>query len=145
MGDDSTNPDDHFVARNGWEFITLAPGLRSETGCRARTASFTTGSSDFTTEGLDNQVPFIRVARFYIFKPKNSNLGKFWRVLQWKMLVYLMVIWSILRSFGMAIWYILWLLGIFFPFWYVVQRKIWQPCTPSVFNLRDLLIERRYH
>jgi hypothetical protein len=25
------------------------------------------------------------------------------------------------------IWYILWLFGIFFPFWYVVPRKIWQP------------------
>jgi hypothetical protein len=28
-----------------------------------------------------------------------------------------------------AIWYILWLFGIFFLFWYVVQRKIWQPCA----------------
>jgi hypothetical protein len=26
-----------------------------------------------------------------------------------------------------AIWYILRLFGIFFPFWYVVPRKIWQP------------------
>jgi hypothetical protein len=35
-----------------------------------------------------------------------------------------------------AIWYRLWPFGIFygysiyfFPFWYVVQRKIWQPCA----------------
>jgi hypothetical protein len=29
----------------------------------------------------------------------------------------------------MAIWYILWSFGIFFPrLWYVVPRKIWQPC-----------------
>jgi hypothetical protein len=34
------------------------------------------------------------------FKTKNSNLGKFWRVLQWKLLVYFVAIWSILRSFG---------------------------------------------
>jgi hypothetical protein len=27
----------------------------------------------------------------------------------------------------MAIWYILCSLDIFFPFWYVVPRKIWQP------------------
>jgi hypothetical protein len=27
-----------------------------------------------------------------------------------------------------AIWYILWLFGVFSPFWYVVPRKIWQPC-----------------
>jgi hypothetical protein len=26
-----------------------------------------------------------------------------------------------------AIWYILWMFGTFFPFWYVVARKIWQP------------------
>jgi hypothetical protein len=29
--------------------------------------------------------------------------------------------------YSMAIWYILWSLGIFFLFWYVVPRKIWQP------------------
>jgi hypothetical protein len=28
----------------------------------------------------------------------------------------------------MAIWYILWTFGIFFPFWYVVPINIWQPC-----------------
>jgi hypothetical protein len=49
------------------------------------------------------------------FKTKNTNLGKFGRVLQWKMLVYFMANLSILRSFGivyghlvhfMANWYI---------------------------------------
>jgi hypothetical protein len=28
-----------------------------------------------------------------------------------------------------AIWYICWSFGIFFPFWYIVERKIWQPWT----------------
>jgi hypothetical protein len=74
------------------------------------------------------------------FKTKNPNLGKFWRVLQWKVLVYFMAIWSILWLFGIGI---LWLFGIgilwpygidygnllHFPqFWYVLPRKIWQPC-----------------
>jgi hypothetical protein len=27
----------------------------------------------------------------------------------------------------MGIWYIMWEFGIFFPFWYFVPRKIWQP------------------
>jgi hypothetical protein len=50
--------------------------------------------------------------------------------------------WSILKGLAMedagifyshlvyftAIWYILWLFGISFPFWYVVPRQIWQPC-----------------
>jgi hypothetical protein len=34
-----------------------------------------------------------------------------------------MAIWSMLRP----VWDILFLFGIFFPFWYVVPRKIWQP------------------
>jgi hypothetical protein len=33
------------------------------------------------------------------FQNKNPNLGKFSRALQWKMLVYCMYTWSILRSF----------------------------------------------
>jgi hypothetical protein len=49
------------------------------------------------------------------FKTKNLNLGKFWKVLQWKMLVIFMAISSILRSNGIlydqlvhfhVIWYI---------------------------------------
>jgi hypothetical protein len=31
------------------------------------------------------------------FQTKNQNLGKFWRVLLWKILVYFMTIWSMLR------------------------------------------------
>jgi hypothetical protein len=34
------------------------------------------------------------------FRTKNPDLGKKWRVLEWKMLVYFMVIWNILWSFG---------------------------------------------
>jgi hypothetical protein len=49
------------------------------------------------------------------FQTKNPNLGKFWRVLQWKMLVHFMSIWFILRSlkifngslvYFVVIWYI---------------------------------------
>jgi hypothetical protein len=38
-------------------------------------------------------------ARCYILKTQNSNLGKFWKALQWKMLVYLMAILFILLPF----------------------------------------------
>jgi hypothetical protein len=65
------------------------------------------------------------------FETKNPDLGKFWKVLQWKVLVYYMSIWC---RYCMAIWYILWPLGGFYgcllhfpPFWYVVPGKIWQP------------------
>jgi hypothetical protein len=34
------------------------------------------------------------------FQTKNPNLGKFWGAVECKMLAYFMVIWNILRSFG---------------------------------------------
>jgi hypothetical protein len=34
------------------------------------------------------------------FQTKNPDLGKFWRVLHWKMLGYYMAIWYILRLVG---------------------------------------------
>jgi hypothetical protein len=42
------------------------------------------------------------------FQTKNPNLGKFWRDLQWTILVYFMAIWSILQLFSIfvEIWYI---------------------------------------
>jgi hypothetical protein len=36
-----------------------------------------------------------------IFTNKNPSLGKFWSDLQWKMLVYFIAIWSIIRQHGM--------------------------------------------
>jgi hypothetical protein len=36
---------------------------------------------------------------------------------------------AILYTYFMAIWYICWLFGIFFQLWYIVLRKIWQPCN----------------
>jgi hypothetical protein len=51
----------------------------------------------------------IGVARWYIFSPKIGILSTFRRVLQCKMLVYFMDIWSILRPSNilhMGIWYI---------------------------------------
>jgi hypothetical protein len=54
------------------------------------------------------------------FQTKNTSLGNFTSVLQWKMLVYFTTIWSVLRSFGTfcghlvsvtVIWYILWPFG----------------------------------
>jgi hypothetical protein len=70
------------------------------------------------------------------FTTKNPYLGKFGRVLQWKMLVYFMDIRPILQPIGifLEIPDILWTFGIFCdnlvyfsPFWHVVPRKIWQP------------------
>jgi hypothetical protein len=58
------------------------------------------------------------------FLTKNPNVGKLWRVLHWKMLVYLIAIWSILLT---VIWYILWPFGMFYghlvcfmAIWYIL-------------------------
>jgi hypothetical protein len=50
------------------------------------------------------------------FQTKNTNLGKFWRALEWKRLVYIMAIWNILWAFGM---YIKWTLVNSRQFWYI--------------------------
>jgi hypothetical protein len=42
---------------------------------------------------------WVRVARWYIFIPKNPNLGKFWRALECKRMVYSLAIWNILPPF----------------------------------------------
>jgi hypothetical protein len=93
---------------------------------------------------------------------KAKNLGKFWRFLQWKILVHFMAIYSFLLPFGIFcghlvyfvaiwytylvyfvaiwyIWYILWPFGIFyshlqyfFPFWSVAPIKIWQPWSTTM-------------
>jgi hypothetical protein len=59
----------------------------------------------------------IRVARWFVFKPKNPNLGTFWRVLQWKVLAYFRTIWSILRPleifYGRLVYYVV--IWYFFP------------------------------
>jgi hypothetical protein len=71
----------------------------------------------------------VRVARWYRYlHTKNPSLEIFWRALEWKN-VYLMSIWHALRPLGICI---LWSFGIFSPFWYVVHRKIWQPCYQLV-------------
>jgi hypothetical protein len=64
------------------------------------------------------------------FHTKITNLGKFWRDFEWKMLVKFMTVWNSLRPFG-----ILWPLRIlsghlvkYFPFWCFSPRIIWQPC-----------------
>jgi hypothetical protein len=63
------------------------------------------------------------VARWFLFKPQNPNLGKFWRLLDWKILMYFMAIWNILQTFWIfyrhfgyfiTIWYILCSSGTFF-------------------------------
>jgi hypothetical protein len=65
------------------------------------------------------------------FQTKSPNLGKFWRELQLKMLVYFMDIWSILRPFGIFHSHLVKFVLILYTFprfgIHIVPRKIWQP------------------
>jgi hypothetical protein len=64
------------------------------------------------------------------FQTKNPTSGKFWGVLQWKMLVYFMAIWAIFDIFyGHLVYIFCGNLVYFSSFWYVVPREIWQPCA----------------
>jgi hypothetical protein len=62
------------------------------------------------------------------FLTKNPNMGKFWRDLQWKMLVCFIALRSILGHFGLFCLNLLYLMVIWF--WYVIPRKVWQPWVP---------------
>jgi hypothetical protein len=73
------------------------------------------------------------------FQTKNHNFGKYFRALEWKMLVYFMTIWYILQQSGIlygnlvsfgVIWYVY-----FPPFWYVWTNK-------NLATLQKNLIER---
>jgi hypothetical protein len=52
------------------------------------------------------------------FQTKNANLDKFWRVLQWNMLVYFMETWSILWSSVIFYWH----LAKFVEIWCILSR-----------------------
>jgi hypothetical protein len=72
------------------------------------------------------------------FQTKNPNLSTFLRVLQLKMLVYLIAVLSTFYCHTYGI-HILWSLGIFYVdlvyillFWYALPREIWQPCSETV-------------
>jgi hypothetical protein len=58
------------------------------------------------------------VARWFVFKPKIPILGKFWRVLQWKILAYFMTIWFILLLLEMFYGHLVY----FVVIWYIFHR-----------------------
>jgi hypothetical protein len=52
------------------------------------------------------------------FQTKNLKLGKFWWALLWKILVYFMTIWSILRPLEIFYGHLVY----FVVFWYIFPR-----------------------
>jgi hypothetical protein len=84
-----------------------------------------------------------------LFANQNSNLGRFWRALQWEETV------GIINGhleYGTAIWYTVWYISFsfstyFHPFWYVAPRKIWQSFasaeTEAKLKLASFSIEPR--
>jgi hypothetical protein len=85
-----------------------------------------------------------------MFSYQNANLGKFWSALE---LVYFMVIWNIIRPFGIFCGHVMKLEVIcayFYQFWCVWTRAIWQPwvklnwrhqghCRPFVLSITNVI------
>jgi hypothetical protein len=71
------------------------------------------------------------------FQTRNPDLGKFWRLLQWKMWIY--VINGHLDYFK-AIWYILWTLVYFMVIWYIFLALV--NCTKK--NLATLVCAQEF-
>jgi hypothetical protein len=59
--------------------------------------------------------PCCQGCQMVCFHTKNPNLGKFWRALDWKMLIHFMTIWNILQTFGIFYNY----LAHFVFIWYI--------------------------
>jgi hypothetical protein len=80
------------------------------------------------------------------FQTKNPILSKFWRALEWKILVYYLAIWNMYFT---SIWYILWPFDnivvirykfhIFFTALVHCVKKIWQPCSRCPLRGSDLV------
>jgi hypothetical protein len=71
------------------------------------------------------------------FQTKNPNLGKFWRVLEWKIVIFSVVIWNILLPCGIFLLINVKFCGYlvyYYQFWYVLPRKIWQTRHKAVFS-----------
>jgi hypothetical protein len=71
------------------------------------------------------------------FLTKNPNLGKFWRALNWKMLIYCMATWNILLAFGIFCDHLehfvfIWL--IFSGFGIMYQEKSGNPAFRSTYR-----------
>jgi hypothetical protein len=80
------------------------------------------------------------------FQTKNPHLGKFWRALEWKMLVYII---HAHLEYITAIWYMLWSFGNFVEIWTIfstfgriASRKIWQPCSEMVTKVDRIVSPR---
>jgi hypothetical protein len=70
------------------------------------------------------------------FQTKNSNLGKFWRATQWKILVYYMTVWYILRPLEIFYGRLVYFVAICYispRFRNLYQEKSGNPDSESVF------------
>jgi hypothetical protein len=65
------------------------------------------------------------------FQAKNSNLGKFWRALDWKMLIYYMAMWNILQTFEICYDHFVFICYIFL---------VLMPCTNKNLATLDIFV-----
>jgi hypothetical protein len=118
----------NFKARSLWILALLTNYIG-----KTKVSRYVTYDLCVFCQCLESEAFYIqRVARWHIFKPQIPlwvNFGGSCNGRSWSFLP--IAIWSILWQFFIHryvdFWYILWLFAVFFHFWYVVTRKIWQP------------------
>jgi hypothetical protein len=77
------------------------------------------GWGTFWGEFFNNSSGHTQGCQMVCFQTKNPNLGKFLGALEWKMLVYFMVIYV---EYFTVFWYILWRFGNVMVIWYIFPR-----------------------
>jgi hypothetical protein len=79
------------------------------------------------------------------FQAKNTNLGKFWRALHWKILKCFMAIWNILQTFGIFYDHSVHFVFIWCIFPVLVscaKKEIWQPCAQHIVRISSSEVRR---
>jgi hypothetical protein len=79
----------------------------------------------------DAHLPLEQGCQMVSFQTKAHNLGKFWRALDWKMLIYFMAVWNILPTSGIFYDHFVHFVFIlvYFSGFGIMHQKIWQPCS----------------
>jgi hypothetical protein len=114
----------HFIDLSNTHFIDSFHRLIKHSFHRLISSTYRTLSS--STKSSPNLTQDQRQGcQMVYFQNKNPNLGKFWRALEWKRLLYYLAVWNILQPFrtyfGHLVIYLVAIRNIFPPFWYIVS------------------------
>jgi hypothetical protein len=86
------------ISETSANLVTLNPGSKGEDVLRRKKRKQKKSrKKSETKQSKEIRASCVQGCQMVYFQTKKSNLGKFWRVLQWKISVYDMAVWSILH------------------------------------------------